>query len=196
MRNLWLLITFPLWLNLTSNWKYFYPFDDRSYVLAIDEGNGKEAEERMCTVRFFREKAGSQATLWKDKLAIEYGRETKKADFSGDGVADFLIFKGSGARGSNEHYYLFLADPKAKTLTRISGFEDLPNPSYHPKHKVVTSYGFAGKNYYSIYRITKANQLIQVGNSFEDSFDSDEKILDAKIAMALKQHNISKKKLK
>lgn len=193
MQKLWLLITFPVWLSLAKDWKYFYPFNDRSYVLAIDEGRTEASGERVCTVHFFHQKTGSKTSLWKEELAIQYGWETKKADFNGDGVADFLILKGTGARGSNELYYLFLADSKAKTLTRVKGFEDLPNPSYHPKHKVVISYGFAGKNYYSIYRINKANQLTQMGNSFEDSFDSDEKILDAKIATALKQYEAGKK---
>ncbi|RWU10336.1 XAC2610-related protein [Pedobacter chitinilyticus] len=194
MQRLWLLITFPLWLSLAKGWKYFYPFNDRSYVLAIDEGSVKTSGERVCTVHFFHQKTGSQTTLWKQELAMQYGQETKKADFNGDGVADFLILKGTGARGSNELYYLFLANPKAKTLKRVKGFEDLPNPSYHPKYQVVTSYSFAGKNYYSIYRMGKGNQLIQVGNSFEDSFDSDEKILDSKIAAALKQHKTGTKK--
>jgi hypothetical protein len=40
----------------------------------------------------------------------------------------------------------------------------------------------------------KGNQLIQVGNSFEDSFDGDEKILDAKIAAALKQYKTGTRK--
>lgn len=194
MQRLWLLITFPLWLSLAKGWKYFYPFNDRSYVLAIDEGSVKTSGERVCTVHFFHQKTGLQTTLWKQELAMQYGQETKKADFNGDGVADFLILKGTGARGSNELYYLFLANPKAKTLKRVKGFEDLPNPSYHPKYQVVTSYSFAGKNYYSIYRMGKGNQLIQVGNSFEDSFDGDEKILDSKIAAALKQHKTGTKK--
>lgn len=195
MQRLWLLITFPLWLSLAKDWKYFYPFNDRSYVLAIDEGSTKASEERVCTVRFFHQKTGSQTTFWKEELAIQYGRETKKADFNGDGAADFLILKGTGARGSNELYYLFLANPKVKTLTRVKGFEDLPNPSYHPKYQVIISYSFAGKNYYSVYRIAKGNQLIQLGDSFEDSFDGDEKTLDAKIAAALKQQKIGRKKL-
>jgi len=194
MQKRWLLITVPLWLSLAKDWKYFYPFNDRSYVLAIDEGSEKASEERVCTVRFFHQKDGSQATLWKEELAIEYGRETKKADFNGDGVADFLILKGTGARGSNELYYLFLAGPKAKTLTRVKGFDDLPNPTYHSKYQVVTSYSFAGKNYYSIYRMAEGNKLVQVGNSFEDSFDGDEKILNAKIVAALKQHQAGTKK--
>ena len=195
MQRLWLLITFPLWLSFVKDWKYFYPFNDHSYVLAIDEGSTKASEERVCTVRFFHQKEGSQINLWKEELAIQYGRETKKVDFNGDGVADFLVLKGTGARGSNELYYLFLANPKAKTLTRVKGFEDLPNPSYHPKYQVVTSYSFAGKNYYSVYRIAKGNQLIQLGDSFEDSFNGDEKTLDAKIAAALKQQKIGRKKL-
>lgn len=196
MQKIWLFVALPLWLSLAEDWKYFYPFNDRTYVLGIDEGNAKQADERIRELRFFRQKAGSQITLWKEKLAIQYGLETKKADFNGDGVADFLIMKGTGARGSNELYYLFLANSKAKTLTRVKGFEDLPNPTYNFKYRVITSYSFAGKNYYSIYRIAKGNQLIQVGHSFEDTFDGDEKTLDAKIAAALKQHKADPNKLK
>lgn len=192
MQKLWLLITLPLWLNFAKDWKYFYPLNDRSYVLTIDEGVTKASDERICILRFLHQKTGLQTILWKEELAIQYGWETKKADFNGDGVTDFLILKGTGARRSNELYYLFLADRKAKTLTRVKGFEDLPNPSYHAKYQVVTSYSFTGKNYYSIYRMAKGNQLVQVGYSFEDSFDGDEKILDAKIAAALKQHKAKK----
>lgn len=194
MQKLWLLTILPLFLSFVRDWKYFYPFNDRSYVLAIEESRSKQAEERVCTVRFFRQDSGSQTTLWEQDLAIQYGRETKQTDFNGDGFSDFLILKGTAARGSNELYYLFLADPKAKTLTRVKGFEDLPNASYNPKYQVVITYSFAGKNYYSIYRINKANQLIQVGNSFEDSFNSDENVLDTKIAAALRKHHTGKKK--
>lgn len=33
IQKLWLLISFPLWLSLTEDWKYFYPFNDHSYVV-------------------------------------------------------------------------------------------------------------------------------------------------------------------
>jgi len=206
MQKHWLSITLPLWLSFfnpvqaqpkqTTDGKYLYPFNDRSYVLAIGNCNRKQPEDRTCEIRFFHQKANAQTTIWKENLSIQYGQEAKKTDFNGDGVADFLIMKGTGARGSNELFYLFLTDPKAKKLVKVKGFEELPNPTYYPKHKVVLSYSFAGKNYYSIYRIGKQNQLLKIGNAFEDSFDGDEKILNAKIEATLKQHQIDTKKSK
>ncbi len=172
--------------KVDCDWKYEYPFSDHTYVLAIQRCLNSQDQEKNSTIYFGRDRGQTDQLFWKEKIAVQYPDQAKHEDFNGDGYKDVLIFKGTGARGSNELYYLYVANPKNKTLARIKGFETIANPSFHQKYKVIVGYGFAGQNYYSIYRISKNNTVYQLGKSFEDTFDGDQKELDQKIAQLLK----------
>ncbi|RNL50713.1 XAC2610-related protein [Pedobacter jejuensis] len=170
-------------------WQYHYPFADSSYVFAI-QNCAEEFIDKGKTARIYFgiDKGLTDKIIWTKNIYIQpNGSGTiKYDDYNNDGVKDMLVFKETGARGSNEFYYLFLVNSKKHQLTMVQGFDDIVNPIYNKKHQVVVAYGMAGKNYYSIYKISKANKAEKIGESFEDDFNSDEDMLDNKIAQILK----------
>ena len=99
-----------------------------------------------------------------------------------------LVFSSTGARGSNEFYYLYLVDPKTNTLTKVNDFEVIVNPVYDKEHNVIIAYGYAVTNSYTIYKISASNKVVQIGDSFTDDFESEPEELKLRITKLLK-HN-------
>jgi hypothetical protein len=159
--------------------KSYYPFADKSYVL---EARKTEPAAKKYQVRFSKKTREALSRVWDEELELQQGWQLQEQDVNGDGNKDLLVFMGTGSRSSNEFHYLFIADPEKNALVRVVGFESIPNPRYDGKHKVIVAYGFAGKNYYSLYKISAENKIYQLGSSFEDTFEGDSAGLDARIA--------------
>lgn len=170
-------------------WQYYHPFSDSTYVIAI-QNCGEEYIEKEKNVRvyFGIDRGLTDKIIWAENIFVQpNGGETLKyEDFDGDGVEDLLIFKETGARGSNEYHYLYLINPKKNQVTKVQGFDEVVNPSYDQKHEVILSYGYAGKNFFSVYKVAN-HKVFQVGESFEDDFEGDEDILNRKILTILKR---------
>jgi len=166
------------WINLVqaqqkmfghteTNWQYIYPFADKSYGLAIEHAtnNGNET----INIYFGQKKGTTEHIFWKENhSATQTKRRFEYTDYNSDGIRDLLLFKESGARGGNSYYLLYLLDPKKHTLTQVNKFDEIANPYYDKKYKVIVGYGMAGESYYSVYRINKHNQVYQIGKSFKD----------------------------
>ncbi|MEE1944636.1 hypothetical protein VRU48_05925 [Pedobacter sp. KR3-3] len=165
-----------------GHWQYIYPFADKSYGLAIEHIVADD--QQSINIYFGRKNGKTDIVYWKENhSATQAQREVDFVDYNNDGIKDLLFFVESGARGGNSYYLLYLVDPKKHTLTKVRGFDEIANPSYDQKNKVIVSYGLAGENYYSLHRINKANKVYQIGQSFKDTNSLD---LDAKIRAILK----------
>jgi len=105
--------------------------------------------------------------IFQDSLFCMYP-DISFQDFNNDGVKDVLVFYSTGAR-ANPTYHLYLADNKNHKLIGVKGFEKLPNPSLGKPENIITSIALSGSNYYSFYRITSKNKLINLGHSFEEN---------------------------
>ena len=173
-------------------WEYHYPFADSTYVFAI-QNCAEEFIEKGKTARIYfgRDRGLTDKIIWAKNIYIQSNGagSIKYEDYNNDGIKDLLVFKETGARGSNEYYYLFLVNPKKHQLTMVQGFDDIVNPMYNKKHQIVVAYGMAGANYFSIYKIAKANKVDKIGEGFEDDFNSDEDVLDNKITQILKTNS-------
>ena len=171
-------------------WQYHYPFQDSTYVFAI-QNCGEEYIEKEKNTRIYFGIDGRLADkiIWTENIYLQPngGGTVAYEDYNDDDVKDLLIFKETGARGSNEYHYLYLIDQKKNEITKVRGFNDIVNPSYNKKHQVILSYSFAGANYYSIYRILNF-KVCQIGEAFEDSFDGDAGVLDQKILQILSEN--------
>lgn len=172
--------------NAKGDWNYIYPFADRSYVLAL-QYNIDPADSSSITkntnIYFGKIGAKTDQVFWRDQVHMQIVKfNIKYEDFNNDGLKDLMLFQTTGSRGSNELYNLYLLNSQHKTLTKILGFDQIPNPSYNEKHKVIVGYGYSGTNNYSIYRI-KNNKVYQIGESFVDDENLD---LDLKISQILK----------
>lgn len=177
--------------NAKGTWQYIYPFQGKSYVLAVQYGvNEKEqvVEDKNANIYFGKTGLKKDQVFWKEKIYTKLITDNiSYEDYNSDGIKDVLIFSETGARGGNAFYYLFLLDPKNKKISKVKNFENIVNPEYNRKHHVVVSYGLSGTNNYSIYKISKANKAYQIGESFEDTFDSDPTELDKRIRKILKK---------
>jgi len=168
--------------------KYYRPFTDKSYLISIQ--NCPEGEEggNNAIICFERKISKTDQILWKDSLFVKIQSNfLTYQDFNGDGIKDIVIFSETGARGGNSFYYLYLVDPKNRKVNRVKNFENIVNPEYNIKHHVVVSYGLSGTNNYSIYKISKDNRCYEIGESFEDTFESDTGELDKRIIEILKK---------
>jgi hypothetical protein len=174
-----------------GTWQYIYPFQDKSYVLAIQYAvDEKETAEEDVNALVYFGKIGSKMdqVFWKQKIYAKLINDNVSyEDYNNDRIKDIVIFSETGARGGNAFYYLFLIDPKNKKINRVKNFENIVNPEYNRKYHVVVSYGLSGTNNYSIYKISKDYKAYQTGKSFEDTFESDPTELDKRIKKILKK---------
>lgn len=166
-------------------WVNHYPFTNKNYIVSI-----KQIEETAESEIYFVQKmANSTKLIWKDMIVINQPKSSVAyQDFNNDGIKDLLVFSTTGARGSNEFYYLYLVDPKTNTLTKVNDFEIIVNPVYNKEHNVIIAYGYAGTNSYTIYKISASNKVVQIGDSFTDDFESEPEELKLRITKLLK-HN-------
>ncbi|WP_316802466.1 XAC2610-related protein [Pedobacter nototheniae] len=176
-----------------GSWYYHYPFADKHFILAIQSGEDESGEKitgikgENTNIYFGKHNGTTDQLFWKTHLFMRTIKDqVEYIDYNDDGVKDMVIFMDTGARGANSFFMLLLTDPKKRTLTRIKDFENIVNPSYDKKRKIILSYGFSGTNHYSIYKL-KNNKIYQIGHSFEDTETLD---LDKKIDGILKTNKI------
>jgi len=72
--------------------------------------------------------------------------EPETVDFNNDGCKDFKYLKGTGARGGNGIYNLFIYDKKGDSLIYIVNSNDYPNLYYNKETKSINSYILTGGN--------------------------------------------------
>jgi hypothetical protein len=77
------------------------------------------------------------------------------ADFNNDNFKDILVQNISDVR-SNWTYYLYLYNPKTNTFSKISGFEEIKNPTYNSKYNIIESHFVSGQDWVSFYGIKNA----------------------------------------
>jgi len=81
-------------------------------------------------------------------------------DFNNDALMDFKIRAGTGARGSNELFYLFIQNGK-ENFIRIKGAEEKPNLQYDSVNHTLTSTAYwAGTSF--IDYVIKGDTLVPV----------------------------------
>lgn len=174
-------------------WKNYYPFANKNYIVSIKQTKDDANSE----IYFVEKTANSTKLIWKEPIIINQPTSSVAyEDFNDDGIKDLLVFSTTGARGSNEFYYLYLVDEKKNTLTKVQDFETIVNPSYDEKYRVIIAYGYSGINNYSIYKISASSKAVQIGESFEDDFDENPMQLNQKIERILKNKTSFKMKKK
>jgi hypothetical protein len=95
--------------------------------------------------------------------------EMELKDFDNDGHQDLLIFHSSGGR-ANPTFYLYLLKPNNRMLTKVDGFELLPNPELDGN--IVTSTALAGSSYvYKFYHISHS-RLVMLDSFVTSAGDS------------------------
>ncbi len=145
-------------------------FGDSSYLLTLhtfDTTNNSDTEKKNSVLTFSQNEKSNINIFFSDSIFSMYP-DIELQDFNNDKVKDVLIFYYSGGR-ANPSYHLYLTNNKEKKLTRVNGFEKLPNPDFDTSNNIITSIALAGKNSYSFYRINSDNKLINLGYKYEEN---------------------------
>ncbi|MBS1575885.1 MAG: hypothetical protein JST09_11335 [Bacteroidetes bacterium] len=145
-------------------------FDDDSYKLTLhifDTTNDYDAERNNVVLTFSKLNGNQRKIFFQDTMFCMHPGIGFQ-DFNNDKAQDVLVFYYTGAR-ANPTYHLYLTDLKNYNLIRVKGFEKLPNPDLDTTNNIITSIALSGNNYYSFYRITKENKLINLGHGYEDN---------------------------
>jgi hypothetical protein len=137
-------------------------FNDTAYRLNIK----RDSKDGNAILTLKQTRNGKTLILTKDSLDAQNGGYVKFADFNNDGIKDLLVFYFDGAR-ANPRFHLYLINNKLHRLIPVKGFEELTNAEFDSKNNIITSLGLSGTDYYSFYRITSENKLINLGHSFE-----------------------------
>lgn len=72
--------------------------------------------------------------------------EPETTDFNNDGYKDFKYLKGTGARGGNGIYNLFIYDKKGDSLIYVVNSNEYPNLYYNKETNSINSYILTGGN--------------------------------------------------
>jgi hypothetical protein len=142
-------------------------FGDTSYKLNLHVIDSNSLNS-TAILTLKKSQGGHTITLYSDSIETMNGGYIQFEDFNNDKIKDLMVFYSDGAR-ANPRYHLYLIYPKSHELIRVKGFEELTNPEFDAKNNIITSLGLSGTDYYSFYRITKRNTLINLGHSFETS---------------------------
>lgn len=162
-------------------------FGDIRYKVQLHLFNpDEENEERYnATLCLICSDKGKDTILSIDSLYCRL-LELHCKDYNNDGIPDLKIFYTTGTRGSNEMYYLFLADKKHHRLYRVEHFENLVNPVFDTTLKMICCTAYAGTVYYSFYRINAYHKLVHYDYDFEAAVE-DQHRYDAQMARIRKR---------
>lgn len=99
-----------------------------------------------------------------DSISSSY--PTKKIDFidfNFDGIEDAKLFIGTGARGANANYEIFIRDKNSKKFNHVKNSYVAPNLSPNSKTKKVEGTRFYGKTRFEEYIIIGDSLIIEKG---------------------------------
>jgi hypothetical protein len=148
-------------------------FQDSAYQisLTIFDTTVSDPDFNNAVFSLYRKEAEGDRLLLSDSL-YSMSSDIEFQDFNNDKIEDVLVFYYSGGR-ANPTYHLYLVNKVGKFLTKVKGFENMPNPSLDTSLNIISSIALSGSNKYSFYRINERNELIDLGHSyFEDPADS------------------------
>ena len=115
-----------------------------------DERDGYDSEKNSILI-INQKLNGKNSVLIKDSIFSRV-QEVEFKDFNGDKIKDILVQNISDVR-SNWTYNLYLYDSKTNNFKRVIGFEEIKNPTYNSKYKIIESHVNSGKNWAAFYKI-------------------------------------------
>lgn len=148
-------------------------FGDSSLLVHYHYFKTLDEQSPNAVLTFTKEVNGVPTIAFVDSLYCLHP-DIDLADFNNDRTKDLLVFHYTGGR-ANPTYYLYLVDNKEKRLTRIRGFEELPNPYLDSLNNIIVSIGLSGTNAYRFHRINSKHKLIDLGHGFEDDYSDTSK---------------------
>jgi hypothetical protein len=115
-----------------------------------DDTDGYDSEKNSILI-ISQKLNGKNSVLIKDSIFSRV-QEVEFKDFNGDKIKDVLVQNISDAR-SNWTYNLYLYNSQTNKFKRVIGFEEIKNPTYNSKYKIIESHVNSGKNWAAFYKI-------------------------------------------
>lgn len=140
-------------------------YKSNGYRLTLKAGIGYE---NNTTFIFERIVNGKKISLYAENICCR-NMNVKFVDYNNDKIKDILIQNSSDVR-SNWTYYLYLVNPKTNTLRKVKGFEEIKNPTYNSKYRVIENYVNSGQNWTEFYGIQE-DSVFNYGITIYDEID-------------------------
>lgn len=156
--------------SLTINCDSIYPNKSFQLTLITFDTSNEEDIENNSVFIFSKVINDKVVEIFRDSVyskvqAIEFH------DFNGDKIKDILVQNISDAR-SNWTYNLYLMNNKKGSLKKIRGFNEIKNPLFDIKYKVIANYVNSGTNWTEFYKI-KGDSVINCGITIHDNTKKD-----------------------
>lgn len=120
-------------------------------LITFDEGKDGYDRNTNCILIINRKIKNKNSVLIKDSIFSSV-EEIEFKDYNNDNIKDILVQNISDVR-SNWTYNLYLYNSKTNSFTKVIGFEDIKNPSYNSKYKIIESHVASGQNWVGFYKI-------------------------------------------
>lgn len=120
-------------------------------LINFEEGKDDYDEEKNSILIISQKLNNKNSVLIKDSI-FSSAQKIEFKDFNNDNIKDILIQNFSDVR-SNWTYNLYLYNAKTNNFKRVIGFEEIKNPSYNSKYKIIESHVVSGKNWAAFYKI-------------------------------------------
>ncbi len=140
-------------------------------IKLINFDNEKDGydDEKNSTLIISQKLNGKNSVLVKDSI-FSSAQEIEFKDFNNDKIKDILVQNISDVR-SNWTYTLYLYNAKTNNFKRVLGFEEIKNPSYNSKYKIIESHVISGTNWAAFYKI-KNNKVYDYNIEITDDGSS------------------------
>ena len=149
---IYILISFSAFAQETTVIKCDSIYKGKSiFIELINFKNDEYSDDANCTLIIKQRLKNEAKILLKDKT-FSSAQQIEFKDFNNDNIKDVLVQNISDAR-SNWTYNLYLFSPKTNSFTKIGGFEEIKNPIYNSKHKIIESHINSGTNWLAFYKI-------------------------------------------
>lgn len=129
-------------------------YKDKGITLKLinfdDERDGYDSEKN-CLLIITRKLKSKKSILVKDSIFSKV-QKIEFEDYNNDNIKDILIQNISDVR-SNWTYNLYLYNSKTNNFKKVTGFENIKNPTYNSKYNIVESHVSSGTNWAAFYKI-------------------------------------------
>lgn len=138
-------------------------------LITFDEGKNGYSNDTNCILIINQKLKNKNSVLVKDSIFSSV-QEIRFEDYNNDGIKDILIQNISDVR-SNWTYNLYLYNAKSNKFKKVNGFEEIKNPSYNSKYKIIESHVISGTNWAAFYKI-KNNKVYDYNIEITDDGSS------------------------
>lgn len=114
-----------------------------------------DPSDHFLTLKFYKRTLGKWVFDYRiDSIRSQMGDDSLQImDYNFDGIPDARLSCGTGGRGANEFFEVFIRNPKTKKFKRLITLNNPPNLTPNPKTKKVEATRFYGKTIVEEYRI-------------------------------------------